>query len=332
MLYSIPKHEIQSILIYVGTDLLGDGLLKMPFITALRAHYPTAKITWLAGQGPTVFSDILAPLIDGKIDEVIADAKIGVSFKEILSIPLKGRHFDLVIDTQKGFFTTFAIKRISHKYFLSPTLRFFYSDIKYGEKLPKNLQKQFKVFLELATGQQPDDTPFSLDLDQTFYDMADQILENGPDYVGLAPGAGGHHKRWPLDKFISAGQTLIAKGKTPVYFLGPGETDMAPAIRKALPEARLPLQDYVGEHGFNPAFTLALAKKMQVNVTNDAGVGHICSLSAKPQIMLFGPTTPKKFRPISGNIHIIQAQEFGGDDMALIEVDTVVDKIIALHG
>jgi len=40
-----------SILVYVGLDLMGDALMKMPFVRALRETYPKARITWLAGKG-----------------------------------------------------------------------------------------------------------------------------------------------------------------------------------------------------------------------------------------------------------------------------------------
>ena len=67
-----------SILVYVGLDLVGDGVMKLPFLSALRALYPEARITWLAGQGKTVYAGLLAPLLTGLVDEVIEEAgKIG---------------------------------------------------------------------------------------------------------------------------------------------------------------------------------------------------------------------------------------------------------------
>ena len=37
--------EPNTILVYVGADLLGDGLIQLPFVRALRAAYPQARIT-----------------------------------------------------------------------------------------------------------------------------------------------------------------------------------------------------------------------------------------------------------------------------------------------
>mgnify|MGYP003349265873 FL=1 len=76
----------RTILAYVGLDLMGDALMKMPFVRALRETYPQARITWLAGKGKTVFSGPLAPLVKGLIDEVIEDAGIGSDWTELFQI------------------------------------------------------------------------------------------------------------------------------------------------------------------------------------------------------------------------------------------------------
>src|SRR5690242_11514900 len=103
--------EPSSILVYVGLDLMGDGLMKLPFIRALRGAFPAARITWLAGKGKTVYAGPLKPLVAGLIDEVIEDAGIGSKAAELLRRPLAGRRFDLIIDTQRRVLTTLILKR-----------------------------------------------------------------------------------------------------------------------------------------------------------------------------------------------------------------------------
>ena len=46
-MHAAPK----SILVYVGLDRFGDGLMKLPFVRALRSTWPEAHVTWLAGKG-----------------------------------------------------------------------------------------------------------------------------------------------------------------------------------------------------------------------------------------------------------------------------------------
>ena len=114
----------RTILAYVGLDLMGDALMKMPFVRALRETYPQARITWLAGKGKTVFSGPLAPLVKGLIDEVIEDAGIGSDWTELFRRPLPGRHFDLVIDTQRRVLTTLILRRLDCDRFISGAMDF----------------------------------------------------------------------------------------------------------------------------------------------------------------------------------------------------------------
>jgi len=101
--------EIKSVLVYVGLDRLGDGLLKLPFVHGLKGAFPNAKITWFAGKETTVYARALAPLVEGYIDEIIEYGGVGLEPKELLRArPLKDRRFDLIIDTQKIVWTSLS--------------------------------------------------------------------------------------------------------------------------------------------------------------------------------------------------------------------------------
>ena len=71
------KMTPQSILVYVGLDLVGDGLLKLPFVRVLKANWRHAKITWCAGKGASVYAGSLRPLVAGLIDETLENAGFG---------------------------------------------------------------------------------------------------------------------------------------------------------------------------------------------------------------------------------------------------------------
>ncbi|NIR60258.1 MAG: glycosyltransferase family 9 protein, partial [Gammaproteobacteria bacterium] len=79
-----------TVLVYVGLDLIGDGLMKLPFVRALRHAFPEARIIWLAGQGKSVYAGALRPLVAGLIDEVIEDAGIRGRLSELWRRPLAG--------------------------------------------------------------------------------------------------------------------------------------------------------------------------------------------------------------------------------------------------
>ncbi|MEQ8397443.1 glycosyltransferase family 9 protein [Thalassobaculum sp.] len=324
----------RSILVYVGLDLVGDGLMKLPFVRALRQAFPAASIVWLAGKGPSAYSGTLAPLVEGLIDEVVDDAGVGAGWNEMLD-PLKGtslhgRTFDLVIDTQRRVKTTLILKRIPHRVFISGAAGYLLSNRRppFGHRRPTAMIRQMLDLLELASGQ-PAVPTVTRTIDRTADDLARTLLDDGRAiYVGLVPGAGGKHKCWPLDRFIDLGSRIAGRGQTPVYLLGPGESEWADTIRSSIPSAVLPLQDpRAGALGTSPLLTIALAARFTAAVANDSGGGHMLAAADIPLLSLFGPTPPAKFAPFVTRGAVLRAQDFGGGEMSNIPLQAVDDAL-----
>ncbi len=313
-----------TILVYVGLDAVGDGLIKLPFIRALRAAFPAARITWLAGKGHTVFAGALAPLVAGLLDEVIDDARVGSRPAELLRRPLPGRSFDLIIDTQRRLLTTLIVRRIRHRRFISPAAGFRLSDARPAERArPPSMAAQLRQLADLAAGR-PIETAAALRRDPTVEAMADALLPPGPAYVGFAPGAGGKHKCWPLDRFIA----MAATGEfVPVFLLGPAEADWAAEIRAALPAALMPLQHV---DAATPMLTIALARRLRAAVANDSGTGHMLAAADIPLVSLFGPTPAAKFAPATSRQRLVRAQDFGADAMSAIPPEAVRKALVSL--
>ena len=104
-----PKKKVK-ILIYVGLDLLGDALLKLPFLRTLKKVFPHSEITWMAGKGDSILNKSLKPLTHGLLDKIEDKIKIGSKFSDI-SKAKSLSNFDIVIDTQKRVLTTLILKK-----------------------------------------------------------------------------------------------------------------------------------------------------------------------------------------------------------------------------
>ena len=318
----------KKVLVYVGLDRIGDSLLKLPFVQCLRNAFPDAHITWVAGKDTSVYASIMSPFIKGLIDEVIENAGIGLSIKELLKRPMNGRHFDLVIDTQRVALATLVLWRIKHNEFISPFGNFIFSTRKpvAGYSFPKSMQRQMLDLLEIATGQLIETpTTINLRIEQILVDVAKHVLPEGKVYVGLLPGSGGKPKCWPLNRFIEVAIEQARADRVPVFLLGPKELGWHREIEAKVPEAIFPLQDekFKDKLNFEPQWTIALSQRFSVSVSNDSGAGHMCAIGGSPLISLFGRTAPEKFKPMSSKLTIIKAQDYGGREMHFIPVNVV---------
>jgi ADP-heptose:LPS heptosyltransferase len=326
-----------EILVYSGLELLGDGVMKLPFVRALRRTWPDSRITWLAGKGKTVYAGTLAPLVHDCLDEVIEDAGIGSSARELLRRPLPGRRFDLVIDTQRRVLTSLILRRIRTACFVSGAAGFLLSSRRpaSGGRKPPAMIRQLFALLEIAAGRAVAPA-FDLSLGGEWRERAATLLPAGPRYIGIAPGAGGAHKRWPLDRFEALARAEIERGRAAVFLLGPDEAEWLPALRDAVPGARFPLQEggaAVGDP--SPLLTIALAQRLAAGVANDSGTGHLIAAAGCPLVSLFGPTRAEKFAPAARRLELVEARSFGGDAMdaiPLAAVNAALERIVAEPG
>ncbi len=329
-----------TILVYVGLELVGDGLIKLPFVRALRSAYPQARITWLAGEGRSVYADVLRPLIDGLIDEVVDDAGIGIDTRDLFGVPLEGtplagRCYDLLLDTQTRVKTSLIIRRIPHRVVVSGALGFLLSDRRpgIGYRRPQALVRRLLDLVELASGRPPD-TSAKLMLDPIYRETAETLLPPGPTYIGVSPGASVAHKCWPLQRFAALARLQAERGRIPVLLLGPKEEGWAEQLAVEVPDAILPLQCAPARDlKSSPLFTIALGARLTAAVANDSGTSHMLAAADVPLLSLFGPTSPEKFAPYTSRGAVVTARQFGSSDamaeIPLQAVDASLERFLA---
>ncbi len=312
--------SVDSILVYVGSnpdDAIGENILKLPFLRSIRDAFPQARITWIAGHGPSMFQGILEPLVDGYIDELITDFYIDGGPAELVRHrqPLHGRHFDLVFDTQRNVVRTLVLRRVSHQTFISGCWRFSFSDRKPpGDYQQRTLLTDKLLALTAAAINRPVRPPHIWPLGEKWKNAATVLLPDGDEYVGLAPGAGNKEtgKCWPLERFIALAQGQQDKGRVPVFFVGPEEESWLPDLRRELPNARFPEWDRegVGADTKGPPLAMALASRLNAAVANCSGIGHLLAAGGAPMVSLYGPTRPTSFAPYTPTLTTLWARDF----------------------
>ena len=317
----------KTILVYVCEDLMGDALLKLPFVNALRIQFPKAHITWCAGHAKTFYKGAFRELVDGYLDEVI-ELPLGRCWKELFKpSPLKQRTFDLIIDTQRDLLPTLCLKKIHHAYFLSRTLSCFFSDFKSTKKTKwdGHLSDRLIALLSLMGGRVITNG-FPLPDLSTHRKAVSSFFKKKKRYVGFAPGAGQAKKRWPLDRFVHVALKFEELQFVPVFILGPSETGLYKILKKRCSRAIFPLQEKP-ELLKSPLNTSAIGYYLDFCLLNDAGAGHLMALSPTHLVCLFGPTDAKKVHPVSNKLTIIKAQKFGTTQMEGIPFQDVLDNL-----
>jgi ADP-heptose:LPS heptosyltransferase len=163
--------------------------------------------------------------------------------------------------------------------------------------------------------------------------LAKRLLPEGPVYVGFLPGAGDRRKCWPLDRFIELARAESAKGRLPVFILGPAEADWVDGLAEAVPTARFPLADAAGlGRSTDPLLTVALGGRLAAAVANDSGGAHLIAAGGAAMLSLFGPSAADKFRPMARRLSLLRAHDFGGEAMHLIPLEraaAALDRLLA---
>jgi ADP-heptose:LPS heptosyltransferase len=313
-----------SILVYSMGEVIGDGLIKLPFVAGLRAAFPDAKISWCAAKGSTVYAGPLKPVVEGLIDEVVTEGPTGAGAFDWLPWvrPFGGRTFDLVIDTQENVRRSVVAKRAGDR-FVSAAGR---------NDLPEAVVDRLGALLAEAA---PGATlrPLTLTSERALK-AAETLLPAGPIYVGFAPGAGGQEKRWPLESYIALAKRQEERGRMPVFFFGPEEDRDAAVTATALPDALFPEMErtdaYTDING--PLLVIAMASRLAAGVANDAGPGHMLAAGGAPLLSLQKDRRKAvKFRPGARRLEVLVAEDYGGgmDALPLEPVAEALERLLA---
>lgn len=334
--------RIQTIMVHGKDQRVGDAYLQVPFFRSLRSRFPKARITLAISEGGSAYAHSMAPVAAGYLDEVIEDAKLCMEKAQAYALtrPLNGRRFDLVIDMQKTWWKTLAVRRVRHSVFISASKHFLFSSRwPRSFKKPERLIDQFMMLLDAVKQQPQVEPPPTVWFTAEQAARAERLLPPGKTYVALVPGAGDRSKCWPLDRFIELAKGQAAKGRTPVFILGPEEAEWLAPLRAAVPESVMPGWN---EGGWNeggaldpavaqPMQVSALGSRLDVAVSNDCGTAHMLAAGGVKLVSLFGFTNGAKYQPAAPVFRRLEAKSYGTRDVAsipLADVEAAVESLL----
>jgi len=287
---------------------LGDAVMSLPAIRAVRDNYKSSEITLLAKRS---VADLFAR--ESAVNRVIVHGdnrwqtarklrehrfQLGIlfpnSFDSALLMHL-GRIPQIVgynTDMRRIFLThpvpIPSWKRSVHE-------RFYYLEL---------LQEA-----RLIDAYHHADVPIRLECSgEAAEDGRQAFSEQGVrlPVIGVSPGAAyGGAKCWLAERFAESAAGLATQlGGTVALFGAPGDADDCFAVQKALEPLAVPVVNLAGKTTLRQFIDLAAA--CSVFLTNDSGSMHVASALGVPTVAVFGATNPKTTGPAGPRKVVIQ--------------------------
>jgi ADP-heptose:LPS heptosyltransferase len=297
-----------------GGTGLGDGIMMLPFLVALRRGYPGHEIWWVAFGGGAVLQTIMRPFTSSLVDRIV-----------IQDVPRLRRlpRFDIAFDLRPSTFRVLRSKlslRCGRYYDAMPGP---------GKWRRPHLASERPLRMLAAALKGPCDFEgwaALLEPGAAARATAARILPNqAKPYVGIAPGSNSPHKNWPLGNFVELARRLAAEEIVPIFIIGPSERELLD--KTTFSDAGVYCPDRYPE--INPVeLTFALGRRLAAAVGNDSGCGHLLAATGIPVVSLFGPTNHKKWRPRGERSIIVRAEDFCSRSMAGIPIEAVVAAVL----
>lgn len=318
--------KVRPIAVLVDREGLGDALLKLPFLRAVRRAFPGRPLWWIATHQTSMARE-MAPWVDGLIDRTIEQAGLTEPAHKVIPRLRALPPFDLVFDARTRFATVFLARTLlMHRGFYASLPGYWLSTRRPPGRFtrPDSVADRM-LSLAAAAVQGPIDGNGAFELSGDVERFAARVLPAGQTYVGLAAGSREVRKNWPSANFSALAERLAQAGMTPVFLIGPQERELVDALRARVPTALFPEADPI-DPALRPRpleLAMALGRRLAVAVANDSGIGHLLGILGTPLVSLFGPTDPARWRPYTTKGVIVRAQQFGSDAMDGIPVEPV---------
>ncbi len=296
---------------------LGDVVMSLPALRAVRERFPHARITVAVGAS-------CAPVVElsGYANETLVVDRVALrdgpkpwALLKIANIvkDVRRRKFDFVIDLH-------SLSETNLLGFLSGAPRRLYSrrpgrsldflanfsprpPVEEDHKKRHLVDRYLDVLAPLGIKSservprlrtRPEDDAFI----ETALRKAK--AERGAPLVGLFPGAGHPSRRWPLERFAQLAEKLERDdGVRVIVFAGPEERAMMKTLRQSFPRSVLILDRLT-----LPQLAAALAR-LAVFVSNDTGPMHIGAAVGAAIVLLLDRRAPSSYLPLSQRLETI---------------------------
>ena len=302
-----------------ATNWIGDAIMALPALRAVRARFPEAKIAIVARP-------FVADLYRGQniCDELIAyDPKgvhVGLRGREHLARELRGQAFDVALLLQNAFDAAWLTwragipERIGYARDGRSLLLTKRVPVPKRGEIPPHEQFYYLELLRRAgwINSLPQESCAKLDVSPERARWAQESLLSAgarKNIVRIAIGAGasyGSAKCWPPERFAEFVNRFRRRTDAEVILFGTAaEQPVSDAIAARINGRSISL---VGKT--STADLPALLSRCQLFVGNDSGAMHVAAAVGLPVVAIFGPTDPYGTAPITPLCTVVQEKPY----------------------
>lgn len=288
----IEKKDIKKILIK-GVNWIGDAVITMPVIAAVRANFPEAFIGLVVNKEISVLWQDFP-----SIDRIYLEEE---------KREIKKQNFDLGIILPQSFSSAFKmfLYRVKYRVGYPTELRGFL--LTHQAPLPDNfrekhlLEEYFDILrsIDLKIIDKTDGFP----LKESTKNKAGEFLkakgiQTDNFIIGICPGATyGPAKKWFIERYLEVIKYLTKTGNTKIILFG-GQRDEA--VKYILKETNS--NAIISNEDKNILESAALISFCKLFISNDTGPMHIAAAIKVPVTAIFGSTNPIWTAPLgAGN-------------------------------
>ncbi|MBN1972086.1 MAG: glycosyltransferase family 9 protein [Sedimentisphaerales bacterium] len=285
---------------------LGDIVLALPALAALRKSFPDAKISWLVRpefapllENHPYLNEII--LFDRKhLGQALSNKKAFGSLHSLIK-QLRQQKFDAIFDFQGLFRTAFMswLSGCKKRYGLANAREF--AHLFYTDKIEHNSDCIHLVDLYLkmvqAAGAINDKVEFVIPSNPTALDSVKKLLKTHNieplKYIVFIPGSAHETKCWPAERFAQLADIISSQYDYPIITAGSNsEKNKAETISKL---AKTEIINFAGQTSLKELVELLRMAKLAVS--NDTGPGHIASALGTPLVMMYSWSNPARIAP-----------------------------------
>lgn len=287
---TLPPHPKRILIIKLWA--LGDSIVMLPLINAIRKRYPSSTI------------DILCRHRNKEVFELIEGVNSIHLFEKnhIFSLISLRRHYDLVIDGEPYL----RLSAIISWYLGAVRIGWggFARSILYTHTIQfKRTQHMVHNYLDMAQllgAHYTKDTlvsPIIPDMDQRHVTMAFESrgINSGDYLIAASPSVAESSKsrQWLAERFATVLDTLVEQRGARILFIG-GPLDL-PEINEVRNRMKHPSITLAGQ--LNLAQTFEVLSRCKFVLSVDTGTMHAAASVGVPTIGLFGPNIPTLWAP-----------------------------------